>query len=118
MSWKKQNLETDLEQRKVDLKSQLEKITRFTENETKRHYRCKGYYREIGTEYDREKFAFAPDDLVIDKHGLLSICVGVAHSPDILEGDVLWMFSEGDSEIHYISECIPEILKREYRLAA
>ena len=110
--------EKDFDRRKIDLKSRLEAITHFTENEAKRHYRCKGYYREIELNYSLKKFIFAPNDLIIDRYGILSICVGVARSPDILEGDVLWLLSEKEAELHYISECMPEILRRDYQLAA
>jgi hypothetical protein len=114
----KQDFEKDLEQRKADLKSRLKEITILTEDKDKKHFRCKGYYREIGLKYDMENFIFAPNDLIIDKHGVLSICVGVARSPDMIEGDVLWLFSEGESEIHYISSRIPKAIRRDYQLAA
>jgi hypothetical protein len=104
MHLKQEDFEKDLERRKADLKSNLEKIQIEPKEEhmmraDKKHYRCRGYFREIGLDYDLEKYIFSPNDLIIDKHGLLSICIGVARSPDVLEGDVLWLFSEG--EWHY-----------------
>ncbi len=107
----------ELEARKKALEQQLGFITR-PDDEKKRHYRCNGYYREIVRNYKRENFPFLPDEFVIDRHGVLSICVGIANAPCLVEGIVLWFFSEGDKEIHYISEHTPENLKRNYEALA
>ncbi|MFA6514425.1 MAG: hypothetical protein WCT50_04045 [Patescibacteria group bacterium] len=113
MSWKKQNLE-DLELRKKSLKSKLVFLIKESGNHESRYFRCRGYLREILINYDQKKFFFAPDTFIIDKDNILSIVIGVSRSPIPIEGDVLWIFSEDQKEIHYISSLIPKVVQKDY----
>jgi hypothetical protein len=78
--------------------------------------RCNGYYREITRQYSRDEFEFGPGDIIIDKHNVMSICLGVAKSPDSTQGNVLWFLSETDTEPHYLSDNIPNQIQRDYAL--
>jgi hypothetical protein len=78
--------------------------------------RCHGYFREIVQKYSREEFDFAPDDILIDKHGIMSVCLGKSKSPNSVEGDVLWFLSEKDNEPYYLSGNIPNQINRDHIL--
>jgi hypothetical protein len=101
--FKKKVFTQDIEERKKLLTGRLGFITEeLKSNEKSRYFRCRGYLREISLQYDIKQFLFKPDEFIIDKHGILSICIGVAKAPTTFDGNVLWIFSEGDSEISFI----------------
>ena len=108
----------EMNKRYLALRGTLNGLIKPTAKENVLVVRCNGYYREIDKQYSEEKFIFLPNDVVIDKHDIMSICLGVAKSPDSLEDKVLWFFSEGDVEPHYISDYIPKHMQREYTLLA
>ncbi|HZJ41310.1 MAG TPA: hypothetical protein VFD16_03540 [Candidatus Saccharimonadales bacterium] len=78
--------------------------------------KCHGYYREIARNYSLDDFDFAPGDIIVDKHDVMSICLGVSKSPNSVEGQVLWFLSEEDEELYYLAENIPHQIQRNYAL--
>jgi hypothetical protein len=78
--------------------------------------RCHGYHREIARDYEVEDFEFAPGDIVIDRHEIMSLCLGISKAPGNMEGQVLWFLSETDKEPHYVSDYVPAQIRRNYTL--
>lgn len=98
------------------LQEKLASLLKKPANSEKLVIRCHGYYREIACNYEIKDFDFAPGDILVDKHDIMAICLGISKSPSAMEGQVLWFLSEKDTEPHYLSDYVPAQIRRNYSL--
>lgn len=103
-------------ERITKLQKKLEGLLKKPVNPNVMIIKCHGYHREIVRNYFVEKSDFASGDILIDKHDIMSVCLGKSKSPNSVEGDVLWFLSEKDSEPYYLSGNIPNQIQREHTL--
>jgi hypothetical protein len=103
-------------ERITKLQKKLEGLLKKPVNHDVMIIKCHGYHREIVRNYFVGKSDFAPGDILIDKHDIMSVCLGKSKSPNLVEGKVLWFLSEKDSEPYYLSEDIPHQIQRDYTL--